>query len=53
MHLWEETLINTLENFAKINGCKKLKAYMRPGYKNIMKKYGYKSRHVEFEKEIK
>ena len=22
MHLWEEKLINTLESFAKINGCK-------------------------------
>ena len=53
MHLWEERLINTLESFAKVNGCKKLKAYMRPGYKKIMKKYGYKSRHIEFEKEIK
>jgi hypothetical protein len=52
MNLWEEKLINTLEQFAKVNGCKKIKAYMRPGYKKIMPKYGYKSRHVEFEKEL-
>ena len=52
MNLWEEKLINTLEQFAKVNGCKKIKAYMRPGYKKIMPKYGYKSKHVEFEKEL-
>ena len=52
INLWEEKLINTLEQFAKVNGCKKLKAYMRPGYKKIMSKYGYKSKHVEFEKEL-
>ena len=52
MNLWEEKLINTLETFAKVNGCKKVKAYMRPGYKKVMPKYGYKSRHVEFEKEL-
>jgi hypothetical protein len=52
MNLWEEKLINTLEQFAKANSCKKIKAYMRPGYKKIMPKYGYKSRHIEFEKEL-
>ena len=52
MHLWEEKLINALEQFAKVNGCKKIKAYMRPGYKKVMTKYGYKQRHVEFEKEL-
>jgi len=52
MNLWEEKLINTLEQFAKINECKKVKAYMRPGYKKVMSKYGYKSRHIEFEKEL-
>ena len=52
MNLWEEKLINTLEKFAKVNGCKKVKAYMRPGYKKVMTKFGYKSRHVEFEKEL-
>ena len=41
MNLWEEKLINTWETFAKVNGCKK-----------VMPKYGYKSRHVEFEKEL-
>ena len=52
MNLWEEKLINTLEQFAKVNECKKVKAYMRPGYKKVMSKYGYKSRHIEFEKEL-
>jgi hypothetical protein len=52
MNLWEDKLINTLESFAKVNGCKKIKAYMRPGYKKVMPKYGYKSRHIEFEKEL-
>jgi len=54
MNLWEEKLINTLEQFARTNGCrcKKVKAYMRPGYKKVMPKYGYKSRHIEFEKEL-
>ena len=52
MNLWEEKLINALEQFAKFNECKKVKAYMRPGYKKVMSKYGYKSRHIEFEKEL-
>ncbi len=52
MNLWEEKLINTLETFAKVNDCKKFKAYMRPGYKKVMSKYGYKQRHIEFEKEL-
>ena len=52
MELWEEKLINMLESFARTNGCKKVKAYMRPGYKKVMPKYGYKTRHVEFEMEL-
>ncbi len=52
MNLWEDKLINTLEKFAKVNGCKKVKAYMRPGYKKVMTKYGYKSRHVGYENEL-
>lgn len=52
MHLWEQKLIIMLEEFAKLNGCKRIKSLMRPGYKKVMPKYGYKIKHIEFEKEL-
>ena len=52
MHLWEKELIEVLETFAKLNNCKRITALMRPGYKKIMPKYGYKIKHYEFQKEL-
>ena len=52
MHLWESKLIETLESFAKLNDCKRINALMRPGYKKVMPKYGYKIKHYEFQKEL-
>ena len=52
MELWEHKLIEMLETFGKLNGCKRITALMRPGYKKVMPKYGYKIKHVQFEKEL-
>ena len=52
MHLWEKDLVDILETFAKINECKRIKALMRPGYKKVMKKYGWNIKHYEFQKEL-
>lgn len=52
MHLWEKDLVDILETFAKINECKRVKALMRPGYKKVMKKYGWNIKHYEFQKEL-
>jgi hypothetical protein len=52
MELWEEKLVHILETFAKLNGCRRITALMRPGYKKVMPKYGYKIKHVQFEKEL-
>lgn len=52
MHLWEEKLVSMLETFAKLNSCKRITALMRPGYKKVMPKYGYKIKHIQFEKEL-
>ena len=52
MHLWENKLVHMLETFGKLNGCKRITALMRPGYKKVMPKYGYKIKHVQFEKEL-
>jgi len=52
MNLWEDKLIQMLETFGKLNGCKRITALMRPGYKKVMPKYGYKVKHIQFEKEL-
>ena len=52
MNLWEDKLIQMLETFGKLNGCKRIIALMRPGYKKVMPKYGYKVKHIKFEKEL-
>ena len=52
MDLWFAKLVNSIEKFAKINNCKRVKAWMRPGFKKVMKNFDYKMRHIEFEKEI-
>jgi hypothetical protein len=52
MHLWSDKLVKTLEEFAKINNCKRITALMRPGYKKVMGKYGWKIKHYEFQKEL-
>jgi hypothetical protein len=52
MHLWEDKLISMLETFAKLNGCKRITALMRPGYKKVMPKYGYTMKHIQFQKEL-
>ena len=39
-------------DLSKINECKRIKALMRPGYKKVMKKYGWNIKHYEFQKEL-
>lgn len=52
MPLWFPKLIKAAEEFAKINNCKRITALMRPGYKKVMKKYGWKIKHYEFQREL-
>src|SRR5210317_377703 len=52
MNLWSDKLVKTLEEFAKVNNCKRVTALMRPGYKKIMTKYNWKVKHYEFQKEL-
>lgn len=52
MHLWADKLVKKLEEFAKINNCKRITALMRPGYKKVMEKYNWKIKHYEFQKEL-
>jgi len=52
MHLWIENLINSLEKFAKDNGCKRICMLGRPGYKKFVSPHGWKVKHYEYQKEL-
>ena len=52
IHLWEDKLVNTVTKFAKLNGCKKLSFWVRPGWSRVSKKWGWKARHIQMEKEV-
>lgn len=43
-------MIETLENFARDIGCKRIKGYARPGWERVIKQYGYEKTHVILEK---
>ena len=51
-HLWEDKLVNTVTKFAKLNGCKKLSFWVRPGWSRVSKKWGWKAKHIQMEKEV-
>ena len=50
--MWVDQLVQTLENFAKINKCKRLNMLGRPGWKEFVKKHGWKVKHYQYQKEI-
>ena len=51
-HLWEDKLVSTVSKFAKLNGCKKLSFWCRPGWSKVSKKWGWKIRHVQMERNL-
>ena len=50
--LWEDTLINSITEFATANKCKRLSIMARPGWEKVSKKWGWKKKHVQLEKWI-
>jgi hypothetical protein len=51
-HLWEDKLVSTVSKFAKINGCKKLSFWCRPGWARVSKKWGWKIKHMQMERDL-
>ena len=51
-HLWEDKIVNTVTKFAKLNGCKKLSFWVRPGWSKVSKKWGWKAKHIQMEKDL-
>ena len=50
---WEYAVMETLEDFAKKNNCKKGMSLARKGWAKIYKQHGYKETHILLEKELK
>jgi len=50
--LWQDEMAEMIENFAIQNECKRLCMLARPGWSRIVKKYGWKVKHVELQKEF-
>ena len=51
-HLWEDKLVSTVSKFAKINSCKKLSFWCRPGWARVSKKWGWRIRHIQMERDL-
>jgi len=51
-HLWEDMLVSTVSKFGKLNNCKKLSFWCRPGWAKISKKWGWKVKHIQMEKDL-
>ena len=51
-HLWEDLLVSEVSKFAKLNNCKKLSFWCRPGWAKVSKKWGWKIRHIQMEKDL-
>ena len=50
--LWEDNLVRTITDFAKVNNCKRLSIMARPGWERVSKQWGWKKKHVQLEKWI-
>ena len=50
--LWQDQLEKEINDFAKINNCKRLSIMARPGWEKVTKQYGWKKKHVQLEKWI-
>jgi hypothetical protein len=51
-HLWEDILVSTVSKFGKLNNCKKLSFWCRPGWAKVSKKWGWKVKHIQMEKDL-
>ena len=49
---WKEIFFLHFLHFAKINKCKRLNMLGRPGWKEFVKKHGWKVKHYQYQKEI-
>ena len=52
-YLWEDKLVSTVSRFAKLNNCKKLSFWCRPGWARVSKKWGWEKKHVQLVKDLK
>ena len=50
--LWEKFIPETLEHFARVEGCKLFETWARPGWEKILGPQGFKKTHVMLEKEL-
>ena len=44
--------VDTIAEWAKKEGCRKMEIFARPGYVKMFKEKGYKATHVQVEKEL-
>jgi len=51
--LWEDKFVDEITRFAKLNKCKRLNIWARPGWERVSKKWGWQKTHVLLQKEIK
>ena len=51
-NLWEDKLVSTVSKFAKLNGCKKLSFWCRPGWSRVSKKWGWRVKHIQMERDL-
>lgn len=50
--LWENYIPNTLEAFARAEGCKIFEMWARPGWEKILGPMGFRKTHVMLEKDL-
>jgi len=50
--LWQDEMADMIEHFAIQNDCKRLCMLARPGWSRVVKKYGWKVKHVELQKDL-
>ena len=48
--LWEDQFVDHITKFAKLNKCKRLCIWARPGWEKVSQKWGWKKKHVQLEK---
>ena len=50
--LWTAKMADMMEIFAKQGECDRICMLMRPGWSKVMKKFGWKMKHIEMVKEL-
>lgn len=46
---WKDLMLSNLQNFAKVNDCKIIESYGRPGWAKVFKNDGYKQQFIFYE----